>query len=185
MAVTGKDRSLDSRDVFRVIGALNGDIGYHLDRGYIEPADMDFDLSLIGSGGLAVWAERRGENYKTRTKDVDMYPVSGSLEGITDLPHATMSREDGSQYNYNVTAAAGSVPDVFVDFIVDFEAAFDWDAGDARTVAGMLEEDMEESEPVSEGRFDVYLPSLETLKATFEFSNRDYSDRIEKIEEMF
>lgn len=108
------------------------------------------------------------------------------LKKIESLPQGSMSRENGAQFNYNLSAAAvtGEIEDAYVDIITDFKSAFEWEQDENEYVKGLLREEKETAETITDDVITVYLPSLETLKATFESSNRDYQDRIEMVDNM-
>lgn len=180
--VSGQE-GYECQGVFRVLGVLDGDVSYYT-RG---DEDIDLDTVMVGSAPLAEHADRNGVQYRTETADIDLYaPIDqDDLEDLVKLPLAEERVEDRAQIEYDTTAAstAHKAPDAFVDIISDFEKAFGWESQEAREIETQLENDMEGS-PVYEGAIDVYLPELTTLRDTYRFSGRDYSDRIELIDRM-
>lgn len=185
---SGKEE-LDTQQVFRVIGVIDGDIGYYTDSGRFgyDEFEGEFSTALVGNGALAVWADREGVEYDIQSKDVDLYttPQMADLESFESLPLASRSREDGSQYHYNVSASHNrAATNLFIDIITDLEGAFACDPVQAERVEEMLEEDIRQSEPIFEGNIDVYLPSLEALRESFDFPELDYDDRLSMIDEL-
>lgn len=190
MRISSEEEGLGCQSVYRVIGVLNGDVSFYLndtDEQYTDD-EFDFDTVLTGSGALAVHADRRDVPYETDTKDIDLYANSeiADLETFESFPHTERSREDGSQLCYDTTSASTTLdaPEAFVDVITDYGKAFNWDPNDAEEVHRLLEQEAHGNDPIAQGAVTVHLPSLETLKKTFEHSGLDYSDRIEMIEDM-
>jgi hypothetical protein len=62
--------------------------------------------------------------------------------------------------------------------------AFGWDEDEADEVHRFLEEESQGIDPIVTGAVTVHLPSLDTLRKTLEYSGRDYSDRIDMIDDM-
>lgn len=170
------------QSVYRVLGVLNGDLNYYMQ----DTEELDIDAVLTGSAALAVHADMNGEHYETDTKDVDLYvdDLEG-LERFRKFPLAERTREDGAQYHYDTGSASTAVqtPEAFVDIVTDYESAFDWEQQQAEEVEQQLTVDMD-GEALVEGPVDIYLPELETLRNTFQYSGRDYSQRIELVDEM-
>lgn len=190
MRISSEEEGLGCQSVYRVIGVLNGDAGFYLndsDHNYSE-GDFQFDSVLTGSGALAIHADRRGVPYETDTKDIDLYANSeiADLEAFKQFPHTEESRRDGSQLCYDTTSASTSLeaPEAFVDVITDYGKAFEWDEDEAGEVHRLLEEEAGGDDPIATGAITVHLPSLDTLRKTFEYSNLDYSDRIDMIDDM-
>lgn len=63
------------------------------------------------------------------------------------------------------------------------EKAFGVNEGEAAEAERLLEEETS-GEPITDGAITVYLPGLETLKKTYEFSDLDYQDRVDMIEDI-
>lgn len=190
MRIMSEEEGLGCQSVYRVIGVLNGDASFYLndnDHNYTEE-DFQFDTVLTGSGALAIHADRNGVPYETDTKDIDLYANSeiADLETFRQFPHTERSREDGSQLCYDTTSASTTLeaPEAFVDVITDYGQAFGWDEDEADEVHRLLEEEAQGSDPIATGAVTVHLPSLDTLRKTFEYSGRDYSDRIDMIDDM-
>ena len=181
MRISSADQGMGCQAVYRVLGVLNGDLNY-----YTQESELDIDAVLTGSAALAIHADMNGEQYETDTKDVDLYinDMEG-LETFRRLPLAERTRGDGAQYHYDTSSASTAVrtPEAFVDIITDYESAFGWEHEDARKVEQQLTVDMK-GEPVMEGPVDIHLPELDTLRNTFQYSGRDYSQRIQLIDEM-
>jgi hypothetical protein len=66
---------------------------------------------------------------------------------------------------------------------VSEDEAFGIEEGEAAEAERLLEEETS-GEPINDGEITVYLPSLETPKKTYQFSDLDYQVRVETIEEM-
>lgn len=190
MRISSQEEGLGCHSVYRVIGVLNGDVGFYLNDTGEQYTDEEFDFNtvLTGSGALAVHADRRDVSYETDTKDIDLYANSeiADIETFESFPHTERSREDGSQLCYDTTSASTSLeaPEAFVDVITDYGKAFNWDSEDAEEVHRLLEQEANVNDPIAQGAVTVHLPSLDTLKKTFEYSDLDYSNRIEMIEDM-
>lgn len=188
MEISSSEEGLGCQSIYRALGVLDGDINFYTSSEKFGYEEFEFESVLIGSAALAVHADRKGLDYKTDTKDVDLYTNADftGLEEFEKLPQASMTNENGSQYNYNVAASATDVdaPDTFVDVITDFEQAFGWSSEDADEVERMLSGEIGASDPLMDNSITVYLPGLETLEETFERSERDYSERLDMIDEM-
>lgn len=187
MRISSVDEGLGCQSVYRVLGVLNADLNYQISNSEIEQESFKFESVLAGSAALAVHADRRGFLYETETRDVDLYTDSQmtNLESLEELLHIKKS-QDGTQYCYDTTNASSTArpAEVPVDIITDFHSAFEWDSTEAEEVEKLLEEQTESSKPIQEGTATIYLPDLEALDRTFEYSERDYSDRRELIEKM-
>jgi hypothetical protein len=183
MRLISGEEGLGCQSVYRVIVVMNGDLDYY-NRGN---SDYDIDAVLTGIAAVAEHADRRGIPYQTDTKDVDLWTFGeqDDLERLLRTPLAEMSGDEMSQINYDTTSAstASNAPEAFVDIITDYEQAFGWNPEDAREVEQELSEQTT-GQPIIEGQIDVHLPELETLRKTFEYSDRDYTDRIELIDSM-
>jgi len=190
MRISSEEEGLGCQSVYRVIGVLNGDVRFYLNDTEEKYTDEEFqfDTVLTGSGALAVHADRKDLHYETDTKDIDLYANSeiADLETFESFPHTERTREDGSQLCYDTTSASTSVeaPEAFVDVITDYRKAFNWRDDDAKEVHRLLEQETDRNEPIARGPVNVHLPSLETLKKTFEYSDLDYNARVEMIEKM-
>lgn len=183
---SGEDGGLGCQSVYRVLGVFEADINFYIRDMDIEREDFEFDGVLTGSSALAIHADRNDVSYATNTKDIDIYTNvdMADLETMEDFPHAQMSRENGSQYRYNTNNASTSTQiDAFVDIITDYQQAFEWDEQESNEVQRLLEEEISD-EPLIRGTTEIHLPSLDTLKKTFQYSGRDYTNRIEMIEDM-
>lgn len=187
MKIRSAEEGLGCQSVYQVLGVLNADLNYQLSQSEIEHEDFSMEGVLVGSAALAVHADRKGFDYETETRDVDIYTESATseLESLEELLHIKKS-EDESQYCYNTTNTLSTTKpaEVPVDIITDFHSAFDWDVEEAEEVEYLLEEQTDDNRPIQEGTATVYLPDLDVLAKTFEYSNRDYSDRRELIEQM-
>lgn len=187
MKIEAPEDGLGCQSVYRVLGVLQADLNFYLENTEIERENFDFEGLMVGSGALAVHADRRNVQYSTDTKDVDIYTNQemADLQDFESFPHTTRSRKDGSQLCYDTTSASTSVrpPEAFVDVITDYRNAFEWSEEEATEIETLLEEETSD-EPISNGIITVYLPSLDTLEKTFEYSNRDYTERIEMIDRL-
>ncbi|MFB6213494.1 MAG: hypothetical protein ABEJ07_02955 [Candidatus Nanohaloarchaea archaeon] len=126
-------------------------------------------------------------DYSWASKDIDIYADEemADLEKMESLLHASRSREDGSQYCYDISVSANTrAPDVFADIITDFEKAFGMIRGDASVVEGMLEEEIGKAEPLVEDYITVYPPSTRVLREAFERPDRDFSERLQMLDAM-
>lgn len=183
MKITSLEEGLGCQSVFRVLGVLNADLEYHT-RGEEE---IDIKAVLTGSAALAEYADRNNVHYETDTKDVDLWTNTehGNLEELTEFPLAEETRNNGSQYRYKTSSVSTEErpPQAFVDIITDYEEAFEWDTEEAREIEERLSNDIS-GDPVVEGPVEVYLPSIDVLEDTFRYSGKDYTDRIEFIQEI-
>lgn len=183
MKIVSLEEGMGCQSVYRVLGVLNADLEYYT-RG---EEDIDIQAVLTGSAALAEYADRNNVHYETDTKDVDLWTTSdhGDLESLSQLPLAKETRSNGSQYRYNTSSAStqDQTPEAFVDIITDYEEAFDWNPEDARDIEQRMSQDIS-GDPIVEGPVEVYLPSIDVLEDTFRYSGRDYTERIEFIQDL-
>lgn len=188
MKVSSSGDGLGCQSIYRVLGTLDGDLKFYSGSQKFGYDSFDFEAVLIGSSAVAVHADRQGIEYKTETKDLDLYTNGDftDLEEFSRLPQTSVSGKDGAQYNYNISASGvdSNPPDTFVDVITDLEEAFGWGSEDSQEVGRMLSGEIGTSDPIRDDFITVYLPSLEGLRETFERSGRDYSSRINLIDKM-
>lgn len=183
MKIISLEEGMGCQSVYRVLGVLNADLEYYT-RG---EDDIDIQAVLTGSAALAEYADRNNVRYETDTKDVDLWTTSehGNIEDLTELPLARETRKNGSQFRYNTSSASTEdhPPQAFVDIITDYEEAFEWETEDAQDIEQRMSQDIS-GDPIVEGPVDVYLPSIDVLEDTFRYSGRDYTERIDFIQEL-
>jgi len=189
MRIQSKEEGLGCQSIYRTLGVMNGDVNFYLN--YDHPKnkeDFNFSTTLVGSAALAIHADLNDINYQTESKDIDLYTNHelADLELFKTLPPTKSARKDDSQYIYKTSSASTGIktPKTSIDIITNYEKAFGWNEKEANEIETLLQQETQKDHAIIEGTIDVHLPELETLKKTFQHSERNYEDRIELIENM-
>ncbi len=187
MQIGDNNTGMAGNNIYHALNVLNSDLSFYMHHDNYDEKNFTFETTLVGSAALALLANENGARYTTDSKDVDLYTNSqlADIETFEKIPNIVRGRPDKSQYFYNTSSSSTAInpPETVIDIITDYENAFQWDKESSNEVEALLEQEIQ-GKPIIDGAIKVHLPSLETLEKTFDYSNRDYEDRIQLINEL-